>query len=215
MTIELPKGQPITHDLDEIEKVINTQFPCKVQDRGYGHHKQGHRGIAIIVGKKENPAYNPTSPYKEMRNIPKEAPDVRMIYMPGDADENWLVNQVQNIKGSLPENQDLEFKKETLEKMQEDDYSGVLPKVTAPKSVTQKQHDENLKGEEVKDEMMDLMTTMVKNQEGMKKDQEGMIKKVESLTERMDEIDETEKTKPKKTKSQTAKKQSVKKTTKS
>jgi len=28
----VPEGEPITHDLDEIERVLNTQFPCKVQD---------------------------------------------------------------------------------------------------------------------------------------------------------------------------------------
>jgi hypothetical protein len=96
----------MTFDIQEVERILNTQFNCKVQDGGYKDHAQGHRTLRIIVGKKSNPAYNPTG-LEGQKKQPKMVPDVRIVFMPAGADEDWLIKAVQNIKKTLPENQEI------------------------------------------------------------------------------------------------------------
>lgn len=89
--------------IKEVEKVCQGQFNCKIQNRGYGIHKNELRTIAIIVGKKVNIAYDPNSPRAEIRSASKYIPDIRIKHISAGITEEDLIEMVQDIKKSLPE----------------------------------------------------------------------------------------------------------------
>ncbi len=180
MNPNLPKTAPIAHDTEEIERILNTQFHCKVQDWGYGHHKAGYHSIGIIVGKKDNPGYDPGSAYKEIRNAPKEVPDVRGMHIPGDADENWLINQAQNIKKTLPDNQNLEFKSDVLEKLQKSNSRQRIEQ-PQPKPINTEQQDKDLATKEKDDQVMSALTDLTDLVGGLGKQMGEIGKRVEDL----------------------------------
>ena len=96
--------------IKRIEAICKSKFPCKVQDGGFGDHKHGYRTVKIIVGKKANTAFE--SDVDKRKKLKKgdicrrrEIPDVRIIYVPGNASRDWLLTQIKRIYKTLPENQ--------------------------------------------------------------------------------------------------------------
>lgn len=89
----------------DVERICKSQFPCEVKDLGTGVHSLGHHGFEIIVGTKKNPAHTKSDLAIKGRQLaPKEIPDSRTIYVPGNWDEDKLIEKLRGIKASLPEN---------------------------------------------------------------------------------------------------------------
>ena len=94
--------------LSEVEQVCRTQFPCEVKDKGSGIHAMGHHTFEIIVGMKKNPAHDKSDgALPGQKTAPPLIPDSRTLHIPGNWDADKLLDKIQGIKNSLPENRSL------------------------------------------------------------------------------------------------------------
>lgn len=164
----MPKKEGIrfnTHSVEDIERVCNMVFPCKVQSRGYEIHKEGHHTVTIIVGKKLNPAYAPDHGDPKLRKNKKEIPDERVIHISGGMTEEALIVKIQNIKKTLP---DPDMR--DIPKITDRDITGIeAPEPLPPPLMeqlpdqplqvkTEKEHDTDLKNTEENDKQEDQIT---------------------------------------------------------
>jgi len=93
--------------IQEIERICNNRFNCKVQDWGFGTNVKGKREIHIIVGKKINPGFDPNSVYSNIKKNAKYIPDVRIKFIEPGAEEKDIILAIMNIKNSLPEDREI------------------------------------------------------------------------------------------------------------
>lgn len=94
--------------LSDVERVCRSQFPCEVIDKGTNIHGLGHHTFEIIVGQKKNPAYSASDlALPGQRTAPQIVSDSRTIHIPGNWDEEKLLEKIKGIKNSLPENKTL------------------------------------------------------------------------------------------------------------
>lgn len=94
--------------IQEIERICQSKFNCYVQDKGFGAHSGGKREIHIIVGKKQNPAYDPNNVNMEIRKNKPTIPDVRIKFIDPSATEKDIIEAIKNINQSLPEDKELD-----------------------------------------------------------------------------------------------------------
>ncbi len=128
--------------LKEVEKIANKYFKCIVRPIDEIHAK-GYKGVKLIVGTKQNPAYdpsiNPDAPdlaieYKQnpallANKMNPEAPDIRILWLPPGTTDTELVEFCVRIQASLKAKKPIIMKDPTMTKIETESDADLAAKV--------------------------------------------------------------------------------------